>query len=134
MENKVLDILEFTVPVYGSKVTFIVFKNTWREVIKHLKAKGFDTREYRGWNTVHGLALAEQIGENYEFVVIIKKNRDIKETLVHELLHLTQDILEYKGVDFIKGDANEAYAYLIGALYKKTEKLLNDNNKSNGRR
>lgn len=124
MDNKVLDIIEFTVPIYGGKVTFIVFKNTWREVIKHLKSKGFDTREYRGWSSIHGLAISEHIGDGHQFVVILKKNKDIKENLVHELFHLTQDILEYKGVDFIKEDANEAYAYLIGALYKKTEKLL----------
>lgn len=125
MVNKhILEIVEFNVPVYGSKVTFIVFKNTWREVIKHLKSKGFDTREYKGWHYVHGLQMSENIKSQQHFVVIIKKRKDFKETLVHELFHLTQDILEYKGVDFKKGDANEAYAYLIGALFAKTEKLL----------
>lgn len=121
---KVLDIVEFNVPVYGSKVTFIVFLNTWREVIKHLKEKGFNTKEYKGWDYIHGLQISEHIKDSHHFVVILKKNKDIKETLVHELLHLTQDILEYKGVDFIKGGNNEAYAYLIGTLFSKTEKLL----------
>lgn len=124
MNNKVLDIVEFVVPVYGSRVTFIVFKNTWRDVIKHLKAKGFDTKEYKGWDYVHGLQISEHINGEQHFVVILKKKRDIRETLVHELFHLTQDILEYKGVDFIKGDANESYAYLIGTLFSKTEKLI----------
>lgn len=124
--NRVLKIVEFTVPIYGSKVTFIVFKNTWREVIKHLKNKGFDTREYRGWDYVHGLQLSENINGEQHFIVILKKKKDIKETLVHELFHLTQDILEYKGISFIKGDGNESYAYLIGALFTKTEKLLNE--------
>lgn len=124
--EKVLEIIQFRVPVYGSRVTFIVFLNTWREVIKHLKSKGFDTKEYRGWNYIHGLSITEHINDKQEFVVILKKNKDIKEVLVHELFHLTQDILEYKGVKFIEGDANEAYAYLIGTLFTKTEKLLND--------
>jgi len=122
--SKVLDIIEFTVPVYGSKVTFIVFKNTWREVIKHLKSKGFDTREYKGWDYIHGLQLSENINSEQHFVVIVKKNRNIKETLVHELFHLTQDILEYKDVQFIKDSPNEPYAYLIGTLYSKIEKIL----------
>jgi hypothetical protein len=124
MDNKVLDIMEFTVPVYGSKVTFIIFKNTWREVIKYLKSKGFDTREYRGWDYVHGLQLSEHIGDSRHFVVILKKKRDIRETLVHELFHLTQDILEYKGVNFEKEGMNEAYAYLIGTLFTKMSKLI----------
>lgn len=124
VNNKVLDIVEFEVPVYRSRVTFIVFKNTWREVIKHLKDKGFDTKEYKGWDYVHGLQLSEFINEETHFVVIIKKNKEIKETLVHELFHLTQDILEYKGVNFVKEGDNEPYAYLIGTLFTKTEKLL----------
>jgi len=124
VDNKVLDIIEFQVPVYGSKVYFIVFKNTWREVIKYLKVKGFDTKKYRGWDSIHGLAITEHFNDGQHFAVILKKNKDIKENLVHELLHLTQDILEYKGVDFVKGGDNEAYAYLIGCLFKKTEKLL----------
>jgi hypothetical protein len=129
MVDKVFDIVEFNVPVYGSKVTFIVFKNTWREVIKHLKDKGFDTKAYKGWHYVHGLQISENIKGQHHFVVIINKRRNLKETLVHELFHLTQDILEYKGVEFKKGGDNEAYAYLIGALFSKTEKLLDVKNK-----
>lgn len=124
MNNKVLDIVEFTVPVYGSKVTFIVFKNTWREVIKYLKSKGFDTRSYKGWDYIHGLSISENINSEQHFVVIVKKRKNLKETIVHELFHLTQDILEYKGIDFKKNDANESYAYLIGALYSKVNKLI----------
>lgn len=123
-KNRVLDIIEFEVPVYGSKVYFIVFKNTWREIIKYLKEKGFDTKQYRGWDSIHGLAIKEHFKDKQHFVVIIKKNKKIKETLVHELFHLTQDILEYKGVHFVKEGDNEAYAYLIGTLFTKTEKLL----------
>lgn len=125
VKGRVFKVVEFTVPVYGSKVHFIVFKNTWREVIKHLKEKGFDTKEYRGWNYIHGLQLSENINGEQNFVVVIKKDKKIKETLVHELFHLTQDILEYKDIDFVKEGANEAYAYLIGALFGKVEKLLN---------
>lgn len=124
VNNKVLDIMEFKVPVYGSKVHFIVFKNTWREVIKYLKSKGFDTKEYRGWHYVHGLAISEHFNDGQNFAVILKKNKNLKECLVHELFHLTQDILEYKGVHYEKFGDNEAYSYLIGALYAKTEKLL----------
>jgi hypothetical protein len=125
MKEDTLNVIEFIVPVYGSKVIVLVYDKNWREIIKFLKLKGFNTKEYRGWGeSINGLQLSERINGTYNFVVIVKKNKSIKETLIHELFHLTQDILEYKGVDFIKGDANESYAYLIGALYIKIEKLL----------
>lgn len=124
MENKTLNVIDFNVPVYGSKVTFIVFKNTWREVIKLLKQKGFDTREYKGWDYIHGLQFSDNINSNQHFVVIVKKDKKFRETLVHELFHLTQDILEYKDVPFVKKGANEPYAYLIGALFTKIQKLI----------
>ena len=79
--NKVLDIVEFTVPVYGSKVTFIVFKNTWREVIKHLKSKGFNTREYKGWDYIHGLQLSENINSEQHFVVIVNTHSPSSSTI-----------------------------------------------------
>jgi hypothetical protein len=125
MKEDTLNVIEFIVPVYGSKVIVLVYDKNWREIIKFLKLKGFNTKEYRGWGeSINGLQLSERINGTYNFVVIVKKNKSIKETLIHELFHLTQDILEYKGVDFIKGHANESYAYLIGALYIKIEKLL----------
>lgn len=127
MSNKILNTLEFTVPVYGSKVIFIVFDKNWREIIKFLKSKGFNTKEYKSWgDSINGLQVSERINGEQHFLVIIKKNKVIKDTLIHEVFHLTQDILEYKGVDFVKNGHNEAYAYLIGALYIKIEKLLNN--------
>jgi hypothetical protein len=118
--NSVFLVKEFVVPVYGSKVVFIVFKNTWRQVVKELKRLGFDTKGYNGWHFVHGLQADQHIGDRRVFAVILKHRKDIESTLVHELFHLTQAILEYKGVKFKYEDDNEAYAYLIGDLYKKT--------------
>lgn len=121
---KVFEVAEFDIPLYGGKVTFILFSNTWDKVIKYLKGKGFKTKGYKDWGYIQGMQHSENIDGSQRFVVIIKKNENMKDTLVHELFHLTQDILEYRGVNFIKGDANEAYAYLIGTLFAKTEKLL----------
>jgi len=123
-QANVFTVKEFKVPVYGSQVLFIVFKNTWRQVIKELKQRGFDTNGYRSWHYVYGLQIDQYIGNSRVFAVILKKNKDIEATLVHELFHLTQGILEYKGVKFKYGDDNEAYSYLIGDLYSKTIKYV----------
>lgn len=118
MPNNVFILKEFRIPVYGGKVVFIVFKNTWRRVISELKARGFNTRSYKGWHHIYGLQIDEHIKDQRCFVVILKKKRGIEDALVHELYHLTQAILEYKEVPYSKGGANEPYAYLIGELYK----------------
>ena len=119
MPNNVFILKEFKVPVYGSKVVFIIFKNTWRRVISELKARGFNTKSYNSWHYIYGLQIDEFIKEHRQFVVILKYTKNIDTILVHELFNLTQAILEYKEVDYRKGGANEAHAYLIGDLYER---------------
>lgn len=56
--------------------------------------------------------------------VMIRVYSDLKKpidynTLVHELLHATDFILDYRGLRLVDG-SDEAYTYLIGYLMEKT--------------
>jgi hypothetical protein len=56
--------------------------------------------------------------------VIIRVYNEVKtpsdyNTLVHELLHATDFILDFRGLSLVDG-SDEAYAYLIGYLMEKT--------------
>lgn len=56
--------------------------------------------------------------------VMVRLYNDLKtptdyNTLVHELLHATDFILDFRGLSLVDG-SDEAYAYLIGYLMEKT--------------
>jgi len=124
-KKEIFRVKEVKIPIYGGKITVIIFLNTWKKVISHLKRKGFDTRGYEDQESGYcGLQTSQYVNGVKKFAIIIKDDKDVGDTLVHELFHLTQDILEYRGINFVKEDANEAYAYLIGYLFTKVEKLL----------
>ena len=100
MNNKVLGYSRFIVPVYGSKVTFIVFKNTWRSN-KHLKSGVLIQDLIKDGIYIHGLSISENINSEQHFVVIVKKEKEFKRNNSAWVISiLTQDILEYKGIDF----------------------------------
>lgn len=70
--------------------------------------------------STQGLSGYSIIDDRTKFYCIIKIEQNLKETLkimVHEMYHTTQDILENRGVRYIKGDANETYAYTIDYLF-----------------
>lgn len=76
------------------------------------------------------------INRSVFYIIINKSNKDKKkywDTIVHEMFHLTQEILEHRGVIFQKGKANEPYAYLngylMGELFEFFEKEYNKINK-----
>lgn len=110
---------QFEIPVYGSLAYVIVFDKDWNKVIQKLNKIGFSTDDIKDWDFVYGLQLAETIKNRRRFVTILQKNRRIESCFVHELYHLTQDILDWKEVDYRKGGKNEAYAYLNETLYRK---------------
>jgi hypothetical protein len=59
MKEDTLNVIEFIVPVYGSKVIVLVYDKNWREIIKFLKLKCFNTKEYRVWGeSINGLQLS----------------------------------------------------------------------------
>lgn len=110
---------QFTIPVYGSKTTVIIFDGNWKNVIKKLDKLKFTTTDIKDWEFVYGLQLSETINRKRCFCTILKQSKDMESFFVHELWHLTQDILEWKDVTYIRGGKNEPYAYLHESIYKK---------------
>lgn len=88
------------------------------------------------WLGLHNYQYSEKLKRNIFYVFISNKNTDKKKywnTVSHEILHLTQSILEHKGIYFKKGDPNESYTYLMGyimgELFEFFEKEYNKINK-----
>lgn len=103
--------------------------------VKSLKRSGYDL-EITGHDKSVGLTGYCTVKDKTKFYVIVKLLPDLKSTLkilVHELFHVTQDILEYHGVKFRKGDPNESYAYTIDYLFGEAyEKTIQQHNKAYG--
>jgi len=71
------------------------------------------------WLGLCNTQYCEKIQRNVFYIIISDRNIDKKKywnTITHEILHLTQAILEHKGVPFQKGKANEPYTYLMGHI------------------
>lgn len=69
---------------------------------------------------------------NVFYIVIANKFKDKKSywnTVAHELFHLTQEILEQRGIYFVKSAHNEPYTYtngyLTGEAFEFFEKAFN---------
>ena len=92
-----------------------------------------------------GLAGYQMVKDTAVFYCVITLDESLilkLKTLVHELHHINQDILEYNGVHFKKKDPNEVYAhtyeFLFGEAYvvtvnawnKKYKKVKNDKNRT----
>jgi len=108
---------ELVIPIYDSLI-FIKVTNNMLSVNKYLKSKYGITEDL---SDCRGIVF-NQISPKYEtrlFVMLIKFDSNWKEywnTIGHELMHLTQDILESRQIFFKKKDPNEAYAYLQGHI------------------
>ena len=107
---------KYVAPVYDCYITLIVYDD-YKKCNSALKRKGFTSKV----DEADGGACHSEIinqGTQYYLVLKVKDNNDLGNTLIHELFHLTQNILEDRSIIFKKGDANEPYAYLIGCLYE----------------
>ena len=88
------------------------------------------------WLGLCNTQYCDKLQRNVFYIIISDRNKDKKKywnTVTHEILHLTQAILEHKGVPFQKGKANESYTYLMGhimgELFEFFEKEFNKINK-----
>ena len=128
---------ELVIPIYDCSI-FIKVTNNMLSVNKYLKSKYGITEDL---SDCRGIVF-NQISPIYDarvFVMLIKYEANKQEywnTIGHELVHLTQDILESKQIYFKKKDPNEAYAYLQGhimadslELFEKAYKKFNKINK-----
>lgn len=62
---------------------------------------------------------SEKLQRNIFYIIISSANIDKRKywnTITHEMFHLTQEILEHKGIYVYKSKANEPYAYAIGHI------------------
>ena len=115
------------VPIYGSTV-IVSINQTDDELLKSvMKARGltdktlaklFISQVMRTESKTLGLT------SHIEGVCIVRVFDELKtpeeyNTLVHELFHATDFILDHRGMSLVNG-SEEAYAYLIGFLMEKT--------------
>lgn len=107
----------------------LVLTDDIRKAAKALNKSGYNVEIEE---TTQGLTSSAIINDATHFYCIITIEESLVETLqtlVHELFHATQDILENKTIKFKKGDANETYAYtldyMFGVAYPITIKAYN---------
>lgn len=110
------------IPKYGGSIYVIAFNNNWDKVLKYLIGKNVDISGIEDPDNV-GVVTMGIRKNGSKFFVFVLDNSCKREELVHELFHLTQEIMEYYGVDYRKGTNNEAYAYMIENLYKQIEPI-----------
>jgi len=87
--------------------------------IKMLKKKYDLVEESHVCAGLCNLQYSEKLKRNVFYMFINSNNTDQKDywnTITHEMLHLTQKILEHRGVYMQKGKDNEPYAYVIGHI------------------
>lgn len=118
----------------------VILTDSPKKAIRKLLKDGYDLpNNTRTDDKIEGLTGYCTINEATKFYSIIRIQENLKEvykTVVHEMYHATQDILENRGVKYKKGDPNETYAYtqdyLFGELYDFI--IKQHNKKYNGRR
>jgi len=116
---------ELIIPIYDCLI-FIKVTNNMLSVNKYLKSKYGITEDL---SDCRGIVF-NKITPKYDtrlFVMLIKHDSNKQEywnTIGHELMHLTQDILESRQIYFKKKDSNEAYAYLQGHIMADSLELF----------
>jgi len=88
-----------------------------RKAAKTLNKDGYNVELEE---TTQGLTSSVIIEDTTYFYCLVTIEESLVETLqtvVHELFHATQDILESKHIKFKKGDANETYAYTLDYMF-----------------
>jgi hypothetical protein len=114
--------LLYKVPIFNTDIIFVYFES-YKYANKVLEKYGLETKI----EDCQGVAGYEELDEKRYFYLAIKHGEDRKVdegTLVHEIHHLTQDILEYVDIKFQKGKNNEAYSHLQEWLYNIFKKHI----------
>lgn len=111
----------YTVPIYGTEVLFI-FYNDIRFANKAFKKNGFikTTVDHSSRGSQGCEEITNDKNQKDRLYYITIHDTEVKEsTLIHELLHLTQDIMESVGIKFRTGAANEPFTYLQEYLFEQ---------------
>ena len=96
--------------------------------LKVLKSKyGIIEKADDTWLGLCNHQYSDKLERNIFYIIISNCNKDKKKywnTVTHEMLHLTQEVLEYKGIFFSKGKPNEAYTYTMGHIMEELFEFL----------
>jgi hypothetical protein len=114
-------------PIYGGWVMVSINQTDAEFLRSYMKDRGITDKtaaeiacSYVSRDVEQELGKTAHVGGNAIVRVYseIKYPRDYN-TLVHELLHATDFILDYRGLKLVDG-SDEAYTYLIGYMMEKT--------------
>lgn len=114
---------KFIVPIYDVPV-LLIYTDTIANGVKKFEGIAKMKLEDRSFQGICGVYDTKFNSVYYVIVVKCKKKEDTLGVLVHELFHLTQNILERVGVDFVKEGVNESFTYLNEYLFKESLKLI----------
>lgn len=108
--------LKIEVPIYNCSI-IVKFTNNFK---KYMKKQG--TQLSKSYNDSKGLCMS--IDKTHTIFIMIKKRRMYDwDTIAHESLHATNEILENRGVGTsYKND--EAQTYLLGFIINKIQNYI----------
>lgn len=109
MKRKWPKLFETFVPLYGGRVVLCRSLAEWKQCATYLKK---DVSSFPTGCGAH--QLFESKTQAIHLVGVFDRSR---RTLVHELGHACFRILDRIGIETPVSDANEAYCYLLDALY-----------------
>lgn len=115
------------VPIYGGWVMVSINQNDTEFVKSYMKAREItDVTAAQIACSCVSQEIEQELGKTAHIGgnVMVRVYNDLKyprdyNTLVHELLHATDFMLDYRGLRLVDG-SDEAYTYLIGYLMEKT--------------
>lgn len=121
--------LVYKLPIYMTKIIIVYFTD-YRYANRQLEKHSFTVRLTDGDQGYGGYEdVTNPDGSTGRAYFIIIKHEDnseeLKNTIVHETFHVTQDILESAGIPFKKKGMNEPYTYLNSWLQGIVEKFIN---------
>jgi hypothetical protein len=105
----------YKVPIFNQKVVLIYYSNI-NYANKILNKYKLESNIEKGNAGLAGYEYIEDKNKDKKllFFVAIKQDNNLnslRNTITHEVTHLTQDILEQIGIDFKKNSNNECYSY-----------------------
>jgi hypothetical protein len=114
LKRKWPKITEFIVPIYGGRVALVKSLKVWKQCVDYLAGPGKEMPTGCGGAHQHFTAPGSSV-----YLVGVFDGR--KSTLVHELAHCTFSVMDHVGIPTPPDEKNEAYCYLLDALFEKLE-------------
>lgn len=112
--------LKIEIPIYNCNI-ILKFTNNFK---KYMKKKG--THLSKSYNSAKGLCMG--IDKTHTIFIMIKKRRKYCwDTITHEALHATNEILNARGVGTTHKN-DEAQTYLLGFIINKVQNYIGNQN------